>query len=751
MIGMRQVGKAGFICALPLVALLVPHVAYAATSPTAPAKPAAAAPAGTRNVWYSGVRVSVPLAWPVIDLRVHPSACVRLDRSALYLGSPGAQSNCPAHAVGRADTIWLKPAVAGGMGQLAIPSTPQVMTVGTLAARVGVDPVSHNKQAQFVAAGVEADATWGASSSSVDRVLASAVSSSTPATPVATPSVTAPTKASAAAAIAPPLAAPSAPSPASIGGASFSGYAFDTCAAPSASTMRAWLSSPYRGVGVYIGGSQRACGDGNLSASWVAAVKAMGWRLIPTYVGPQAPCVNQSGLGTISASSASAQGIINAADAVTQARRFGMDPGTPIYYDMEGYSPSGSCSNTVSTFISGWTRELHVLGYQSGAYGSPGSLMTDMSTRMHSAGFTAPDDVWFAHWNGLGNTTDQASYPGFPDAYWPHHRVHQYSGNLFQSWGGAGVSIDADRVDAGVAGVASSPAKATSPPYEVAFQANTGNLWSEGSTVHGDWGTKIKAGTSPSITGLPNGGYEMAFQSTSSNLVTIGSAGNRIWPLGLRAGTSPSITGLANGTFEVAFQANSGSLWSVGWHGHGDWGKKMKAGTSPSITALTRGYELAFQSSSSTLVTIGSAGNRNWPLGLRAGTSPSMTGLSNGTFEVAFQANSGSLWSEGWHGHGDWGKKMMGGTSPSITALSSGYELAFQASSTCLTTIGSAGNRTWPLGMRAGTSPSITGLSNGSFEAAFQANTGILWSVGSVNKGPWRLAMMARTSPSIGR
>jgi len=182
-IGMRQVGKAGFICALPFLVLLVPQVAYATTSPTGPAKSAAAAPAGTRNVWYSGVRVSVPVAWPVVDLRLHPSACVRLDRSALYLGSPGAQSDCPAHAVGRADTIWLKPAVAGGTNQLATPSTPQMTTLGTLAARVGVNPVSHNKQAQFVAAGVEVDASWGASSSSVDRILASAVSSPTPTTP----------------------------------------------------------------------------------------------------------------------------------------------------------------------------------------------------------------------------------------------------------------------------------------------------------------------------------------------------------------------------------------------------------------------------------------------------------------------------------------------------------------------------------------------------------------------------------------
>src|SRR5438128_1984281 len=33
--------------------------------------------------------------------------------------------------------------------------------------------------------------------------------------------------------------------------------------------MSAWLASPYRAVGIYLGGSNRACPDGNLSASWI--------------------------------------------------------------------------------------------------------------------------------------------------------------------------------------------------------------------------------------------------------------------------------------------------------------------------------------------------------------------------------------------------------------------------------------------------------------------------------------------------
>ncbi|HUX71475.1 MAG TPA: DUF4214 domain-containing protein, partial [Cellulomonadaceae bacterium] len=110
---------------------------------------------------------------------------------------------------------------------------------------------------------------------------------------------------------------------------------------------------------------------------------------------------------------------------------------------------------TVMTFISAWTSELHRLGYQSGVYGSSASLMVDMSRSVGSASFVAPDDVWFAHWNQLQTTSDASSSPGFPDAYWSNHaRLHQYSGGFSQSWGGATVNIDANWVDASVAGTA---------------------------------------------------------------------------------------------------------------------------------------------------------------------------------------------------------------------------------------------------------------------------------------------------------
>ena len=66
---------------------------------------------------------------------------------------------------------------------------------------------------------------------------------------------------------------------------------FDTCAAPSTATMQTWwTSSPYTSVGIYIGGANRGCAEPNLTPPWVSTVIAQGWRLLPIWVGPQAPC-----------------------------------------------------------------------------------------------------------------------------------------------------------------------------------------------------------------------------------------------------------------------------------------------------------------------------------------------------------------------------------------------------------------------------------------------------------------------------
>src|SRR2546430_2219016 len=50
--------------------------------------------------------------------------------------------------------------------------------------------------------------------------------------------------------------------------ATYTGLGFDPCATPSMSAMSAWGASPYRAIGVYVGGANLACSQPNLTTTW---------------------------------------------------------------------------------------------------------------------------------------------------------------------------------------------------------------------------------------------------------------------------------------------------------------------------------------------------------------------------------------------------------------------------------------------------------------------------------------------------
>ena len=138
--------------------------------------------------------------------------------------------------------------------------------------------------------------------------------------------------------------APPTPATAAIASGPFTGLGFDACAAPSSRTMSAWASSPYRAIGVYIGGANRACSQPNLTTSWVGAQVAAGWHLIPTYVGLQAPTSSCGSCAKLSSNRATGQGTAQAEDAVEDAQSVGIGPGNPIYFDMEAYTRTSSAT-----------------------------------------------------------------------------------------------------------------------------------------------------------------------------------------------------------------------------------------------------------------------------------------------------------------------------------------------------------------------------------------------------------------------
>ena len=239
---------------------------------------------------------------------------------------------------------------------------------------------------------------------------------------------------------------------ASASAAYYTGLGFDACSAPPQTTMTAWLSSPYRAIGVYIGGTNRGCSQPNLTSTWVAAQIAAGWKLIPTYVGLQAPS-NGCGCSPIKPNQAAAQGTAAADDAVLQAGTLGIGAGNPIYFDMEGYSRTSTNTSAVLTFLEAWTERLHALGYVSGVYGSAGSTISDLVSQ-YGTGYSIPDDIWIAHYDGIQTTSD--TY--VPAGYWSNHqRLRQYRGGHKETYGGVALNIDNDYLDGAVVGAASRP------------------------------------------------------------------------------------------------------------------------------------------------------------------------------------------------------------------------------------------------------------------------------------------------------
>jgi hypothetical protein len=223
-------------------------------------------------------------------------------------------------------------------------------------------------------------------------------------------------------------------------------FGFDACETPSISTMNTWkISSPYSTIGIYFGGSLRACANTALnSATWVNAVTAQGWRLIPTYVGPQAPCTGYS--QRIDPAMAFDSGRFIAGDADFHAQLAGLPKGVPLYYDMEAYNiADGSCALAVRQFIAGWVTQLHVLGYKAGFYSSLNSGIADM---VKSVGEGRPpiDAIWIAAWNNTPNIYGFG--PVLPDGYWSaHQRIHQFHGGHNETWGGITINIDTNAID----------------------------------------------------------------------------------------------------------------------------------------------------------------------------------------------------------------------------------------------------------------------------------------------------------------
>jgi hypothetical protein len=369
------------------------------------------------TVDYQGLRITVPAGWPVYPLGPDSTQCVRFDRHALYLGPAGENQLCPAHAVGRTEALHVEPlteqTASFATGLLNGRSPDRTLVAGMPALTVR-DATTGEIRAAVPGAGVLITGSYGADTRELDRVIGEI--------------------------------APADPHGAERRSGErarwVTGTGFDTCTTPSLAAMRAWRGA-FTAANIYIGGPARACSQGRLTRRWVAAVQAMGWRLIPTYVGPQAPCT--SSRPRFSAGTAAIAGQLSAADAVNRASALGLPAKTPIYLDVEAYGRGASCRQAVLTFMDSWTKAIRALDYTSGVYSSVASGIRDLG---EADGISKPTAIWFAHWN---RKPDVWADRYMDEEWWPgHHRIKQYRGDHVEKHGGVRLKIDSDAVDGDV-------------------------------------------------------------------------------------------------------------------------------------------------------------------------------------------------------------------------------------------------------------------------------------------------------------
>jgi Domain of unknown function (DUF1906) len=418
----RQTWRMGFI-RNTIITVFIPVVSIVGAVGPANAGQAA----GWRTVTFDAVSLQVPSAWPVQNLVVHPAICPLLDRHAVYVGHPGPDPACPSAAFGKTDAVLIQPAdpQSPDVAEAQVPT----LIGGRPAMTSGDASVTHTVIDVLPEAGVEVSLSYGgdpALARQIESTIkvgagARAIPPPGPATVPATVPATGP-----------------ATGPAPTRQRLFTGRGFDSCAAPSAVVMSRWLASPYRAVGIYIGGLNRTCEQANLTRAWIARIQAAGWFYFPMYVGLQPPCTGGRYGVMMDARKAGPEGAASADDAAAQAGRLGIPRGTPIIYDMEAYR---GCGAPVIAFMNRWDRELHARGYLAGAYWN----LIDLGSLTRAAGRMAePDVISYAHWDG--QPTTRSSY--MPARMWTgHQRIHQYTGAVPRTWGRVTLNIDLDKLD----------------------------------------------------------------------------------------------------------------------------------------------------------------------------------------------------------------------------------------------------------------------------------------------------------------
>jgi hypothetical protein len=699
--------------------------------PESQARPKSQGRPRSQRVTYRGYTFTIPGTWRVSRLAAHPRSCVRFDRHVLYLGTPGRNQHCPSTLIGTTEALLVRSATARATAAAGMYPVDRLIAVTTRRIMV--------------------TATYSTHRAVVNRILASAslrvpVRGARAGTPPPNLSGNTPARISATRATLP------------AGATDFTGKGFDACTAPSVASMQTWLRrSPYRAVGIYIGGSDRACAQPNLTASWVSQQQAAGWHFMPIYVGPQAS------FGEIS--SAASQAVSAAKDAVSQARLLGFGPGTPLYYDMEAYP--GTLNGRVLRFLTAWTREVHTLGFSSGVYSNSLSGIQALVNNYANPADAMPDVIYDALWNGSADTSD----PILPSNEWAgHQRIHQYQGGQNVTYGGVTINIDKDYLDVqqGVTGGSpqvSQAAAQSAGDVDAFFKGRDGQLWHDwyapGSGWHGPVSMGGRLASQPSAVASVPGNVAVFAKGRNGRLQEASFAPGTNWS-GLRQlnmgvlGSKPAAVGQTNGQIDVFWRGSSDNhLWHAeyrrahGWSKPQNLGGRLASAPAPAVSghgALT----VAWRGTNGHLWVIRRSGS-SWGKAVdrgmgKLGSAPAVTGLPGGPVDVFWAATSRKgVWHATYTPGSGWGKagELSGRLSAgpfAVSAPGKGADVFWKGTDGRLWWSASRGGgwqKAAPLGMGTlGSAPFAAGQPSGVIDVFWKGASNHLWRA-RYSSGSW--------------
>ena len=243
-----------------------------------------------------------------------------------------------------------------------------------------------------------------------------------------------------------------APAPVAAASEAFTGLGFDACAAPSSRTMSAWAASPYRAIGVYIGGANR----GLLAAQ---PDRDLGRRTGRRRLAPDPDLRRPAGADQRLQQLRQAElehrrpsrGPKRPSDAVEEAQSVGMGPGSPIYFDMEAYTRTTSASRGDADLPLRLDRRSCTRSATSPASTAPAPRASPTSAARSAAATRCPTTSGPPTGTAQQNTLD----PYLPSTAWAaHQRIHQYRGGHDETYGLMTINIDNNYVEGATVGAA---------------------------------------------------------------------------------------------------------------------------------------------------------------------------------------------------------------------------------------------------------------------------------------------------------